>query len=232
MKSFLFYIKYVRYNEIEECILKIDSEEYTKELKYEADRILKYIMAKLEIAKEYINNQIRILRCNLIENSNDIIKFVIATKIFIYKDCEINDYVMRRNAEPDLSIFNYLNDKLKTKIFIIGNQIEYNNKNNLDMLERLISRYVRCNSIDTSFFNLKTENGDIDYSTLQFTFDKNNKNKIYVILLENIIKIDDLEKISMMLRYITNLYVMIRNNNIFYRVSLSSNKIILNKVTL
>ena len=118
-------------------------------------------MAKLEIGKEYISNQIRILRCNLIENSNDIIKFVIATKIFIYKDCEINDYVMRRNAEPDLSIFNYLNDKLKTKIFIIGNQIEYNNKNNLDMLERLISRYVRCNSIDTSFFNLKTfsENG-------------------------------------------------------------------------
>ena len=231
MKSFLFFIKYSKYNTMEYCIVKIDNDEYTEELNKEAEKILKYTIAKIENSKDYLNNQIQIYKTRLIKelkyNDNTLIN---ATKTFIYKDYELNDYVIRKLPEPDISIFNYL-FVAKAKIFIIGNHSSYINKDNLDVLEKMISRYIRVNNIDTSFFNLKNNKGELDLDTLEFVMDKSNT-MIQVIILEENISFKIIERVSSMKTTIPSLYALIRNGNNFYRITPSNNSINIIKARL
>ena len=233
MKSFLIMIKYIEDNTIKYCLVKIDTEEeYNHNIIKEAERILKCCIAAIKNAKDYLNNPIRIIRSILVtkefyDHSLDIAE---ATKIFIYKDENIQEYVMRKSAEADLSILNYINDEYKVKIFVIEDE-RFKEKEKIKIIEDMTKKYLHTNQLESSIYNLKNNDNKIDYLFLKDLM-KKDKNIGYVIYMKNMICIEELEEIVELLKEFINLYVMIQSNRTLYRIKIRSNQILFEKVRL
>lgn len=232
MKSDLVYIKYRYYfnNDttknihICSCIVKVDysndNEKDENNIESISTLILKSVITRLRY--DAIINVMNIKVLNK-DDLNDINKISNAFKIFIFKDYHIDKYIMRNYNEPNLSILNYLFDKFTVKIFILGNQPEYNNKEKLSLLETNIKRFVNTNNINSCFYNLKNKNNKIDISYINESLLKNDKNNLFVLLLPNNINLDELDEILFMFRNKPNIHIMMHNKNSYYKIQEESN---------